>query len=172
MDPLTIRPAGAGDHGVVAALANRYLAWLHEHYGRAGVGWIVDRYYPPETWAALVESLPSLHAPPDGGILLAWRGADASGCGMMDRLDDGICEMKRLFVPSAHRGHGVGRSLAVALMTLAADHGYRTMRLDTANAVAVKLYETLGFRRIDPFRDCPDDLLPFLTFMEADLPAR
>lgn len=165
----TIRPAGAGDREVVEALANQYLAWLHEHYGRAGIGWIVDRYYPPEKWAALLASLPSLHRPPDGDILLARQGADALGCGMMDRLDHDACEMKRLFVPSAYRGRGVGRALALALMELSAARGYRTMRLDTANADAVRLYEALGFRRIEPFRDCPADLLPVLTFMEADL---
>ena len=49
--------------------------------------------------------------------------------------------------------------------------GYATMRLDTSwrQREAQTLYSKLGFRRIDPYYDCPSALKDWLVFFELSL---
>ena len=51
---------------------------------------------------------------------------------MLRDLGGDLCEMKRMFVPEAFRGHGVGRALAERIIAEAREAGYRAMRLDTS----------------------------------------
>ena len=45
------------------------------------------------------------------------------------------------------------------------------MRLDTAHLFheAIALYETLGFRRCAPYNEYPQELKPYIVFMEREL---
>jgi len=93
------------------------------------------------------------------------------GAGAYRRLEDGSCEMKRLFVPAAFKGLGLGRRLARALIDAARAEGYGLMRLDTGNLLseAIALYRSLGFRDCAPHRSYPAQLLPYLVFLELPL---
>lgn len=115
-----------------------------------------------------VQGLPGEYGPPDGAILIAYIGNEAGGCVALRRLEKAICEMKRLYVRPQQRGLGLGRSLAVAVMDRARALGFRRMRLDTLSTLseAMRLYESLGFRRIDPYYDNP---LPDVVYWELDL---
>jgi len=160
------------DFANVRALCEGFLAWLRTRY--AHEAWLIDRYYAPEQWQAVLNSLPTVHAPPQGCILLARLDDEPVGCAMMRPLDETTCEMKRLFVRPEVCGHGVGLELCKTLMTVAAETGYRVMRLDIGvhHDEAIGLYHRLGFRFRDACYDCPPDVARFLHFMEAELSSR
>lgn len=91
------------------------------------------------------------YAPPAGSLLLTVDGDDATGCvAVGSRL--GACEMRRLYVRPAHRGHGLGRRLAEAAVAEGRRLGYRRMTLDTLDQMhrARALYAALGFREVAP----------------------
>jgi putative acetyltransferase len=57
------------------------------------------------------------YAPPTGTFLLARHNNDFFACGALRRFSDSDCEMKRLYVRPSGRNLGLGRQLAVALIT-------------------------------------------------------
>jgi ribosomal protein S18 acetylase RimI-like enzyme len=102
-------------------------------------------------------SLPGEYSPPDGRLLLAYVGEAVSGCVGLRKFEGPICEMKRLYVRPEFRGMGVGKALAETVIREACAMGYEKMRLDTVPSMgkARLLYESLGFRKIPPYRYNP-----------------
>ena len=103
-------------------------------------------------------NLPGDYAPPDGRLLLAECDGQLAGCVALHKLEDSICEMKRLYLRSQFRGQGLGRALADRIITEARQMGYERMRLDTVEPVmkdAVRMYRSIGFREIAPYRSNP-----------------
>ncbi len=115
-------------------------------------------------------SLPGGYAPPDGCLLLAMAGDAAVGCIALRKFEDGVCEMKRMYVVPAFRRQQLGRTLAIEAVAQARKIGYAAMRLDTDDSIkaAIALYRSLGFREIGPYRYNP---APGAIFMELDLTA-
>lgn len=89
-------------------------------------------------------------------LLARWNG-ELAGSGALRDLGDGICEMKRLYVRPAFRGHAIGRKVAERLIAIARERDFRAMRLDTLPSMqdAMRLYESLGFVDIAPYRFNP-----------------
>jgi len=121
-----------------------------------------------QAFAAELAGLPGLYAPPRGRLLLALASGEAAGCVALRPLDEGACEMKRLFVRSSFRGQGIGRTLAERVVAEARAIGYLTMRLDTLPSMqaAIRLYEILGFGRCAAYYETP---LPDTIFMTLKL---
>lgn len=109
--------------------------------------------------------LPGDYVPPRGRLLLAIEDAQPAGCVAMRRIDDGVCEMKRLYVRPAYRGTGLGRTLTEAIIQEARAAGYARMRLDTLPGRmdrALAMYRSLGFREIEPYYPTPVDEMLFM----------
>jgi putative acetyltransferase len=100
-----------------------------------------------------LDTLPGAYAPPDGTIIVAFDDGEPAGCAALRKIGDGVCEMKRLYVKPAHRGAGIGRGLAEAIVDRAREIGYATMRLDTLESMteANALYLSIGFRTCAPY---------------------
>ena len=113
--------------------------------------------------------LPGDYAPPEGRLLLAEYDGRLAGCVALHKLEDHICEMKRLYLRPAFRGKGLGRLLAERIVAEARLIGYRRMRLDTVEPVmkdAVAMYRNLGFKEIEAYRPNPN---PGTLYMELEL---
>ena len=90
-------------------------------------------------------------------ILVSQQEDGVAGCIALRRIDDDVCEMKRLYIRPQFRGRGIGRKLAGALIDAARARKYKRMRLDTLPSMqdAMKLYESIGFADIEPYRYNP-----------------
>jgi ribosomal protein S18 acetylase RimI-like enzyme len=115
-----------------------------------------------------LKNLPGAYGPPAGSILLAIVGEKIAGCVALRKIDDSLCEMKRLYAKPAFRGKGIGRHLAEAIIEEAKKIGYKAMRLDTVSTMkeAISLYKTLGFQEIDSYRYNP---VEGVKYMELNL---
>jgi putative acetyltransferase len=112
-------------------------------------------------------TLPGKYAPPNGKLLLAYSDDRLAGCIALRPLkDDGVCEMKRLFVRDGFRGRQIGRHLIERVINEAREIGYSTMRLDThleKMGKAVELYRSHGFVEIPPYYDNPHAGVLFMS---------
>ena len=112
-----------------------------------------------------LRNLPGKYAIPDGRLLLAYEDDQLAGCIALRKLEDNVCEMKRLFVRDEFRGQQIGVHLIERLIADARKIGYHKMRLDTfppKMGKAVQLYESHGFSPIPPYYDNTHDGVLFM----------
>ena len=105
-----------------------------------------------------LKNLPGKYAAPTGRLFLAFDGEKIAGCIAFRRIDDEICEMKRLYLREEFRGAGLGKRLIERLTKEAKEIGYRKMRLDTLPEKmprAVALYKEFDFQPIAAYYDNP-----------------
>lgn len=153
----------------VRSLMRAFVAWHRERHAEDIA--LIERYFDQNAFDAELGGLPGDYAPPQGRLLIAYEDACPAGCVALRDLGEGICEMKRMFVPAAFRGLGIGQALANRIIAAARAAGYRRMRLDTSKrqSEARRLYEACGFGRIAPYYDLPADLKDWLVFYELKL---
>ncbi len=104
-----------------------------------------------------LDSFPAQYSPPTGGLFLALSVIQPIGCVGIRFLEKGICEMKRLYVKPTFRGNNAGTKLSKAAINAGKTLGYERMRLDTLSSmeIANRLYKSLGFVEIEPYRNNP-----------------
>ncbi len=68
----------------------------------------------------------------------------------MSVAERGMAEMGSVVVDPDHRGRGLGRRLVKGLMSWARvqDSAHAYLQVDQTNAIAIALYESLGFRKL------------------------
>ena len=167
---ISITPAvHPSDFATFASLVGDYAGWCRERY--RDDTWFVDQVFGHQSLASELEDLPLKYTPPKGRAFLAREDDVICGCGAYRWIGDGIVEMKRLFIPAAFAGRGLGRAMCEALIQSAIDDRCTLMRLDTAHLFheAIALYEKVGFRRCAPYNAYPEDLKPYMVFMERTL---
>ena len=110
-----------------------------------------------ERLGVLSPAAPENLSPPQGGfVMLSEHGRAVAGGGVR-RLDDGVCEIKRMYVVPDARGRGAGRALLAALESLARDLGYAVARLDTGakQPGARRMYERAGYVSVPDYNGNP-----------------
>ncbi|MEQ1765570.1 MAG: GNAT family N-acetyltransferase [Pyrinomonadaceae bacterium] len=110
-------------------------------------------------------NLPGMYASPEGRLYLARVDGETVGCIGLRKLEEGICEMKRLYLRESARGKGIGVTLIEKVIADAIEIGYQKMRLDThppKMGKAVILYEAHGFYKIPPYYHNPHDGVLFM----------
>lgn len=139
----------------VRALFREYQRWVDEPCCFAG-------------FERELAELPGEYGPPAGRLLLALEDGAPAGCAALRPLAGRACEMKRLYVRPAHRGRGLGRRLAEAMVGAARAAGCRALVLDTLPkmAPAIALYGALGFQPRGPYAAAPT---PGALFFELRL---
>ncbi len=95
---------------------------------------------------------------PPGGVCLVGRIGEEPVCvGAVKRLEDGVAEIKRMYVAPAGRSRGLARALLGALEDAARELGYARVRLDTGprQPHARALYLSAGYREIPDYNGNP-----------------
>ena len=170
MPRLTIRqPASDADHAAVRALCRAYRDTLVKR--ATDYPEIVENYYASDGYEAYLKKLPEQHTRPDGAMFLAELDGAPVGCGMTHRIDATTCEIKRVYVTPAARGHGAATTIFNAAMAQARSDGYTTMVLDTMIWLteAIALYSKLGFDEAPPFYRPDPEFAPFIRFFSRSL---
>ena len=150
-----IRTARPDEMDILRQLFREYEAWLQ-----------VDLCF--QGFEQELAALPGAYAPPQGGIWLSEQGGEIAGCVAIRPLDQGRCEIKRLWVREAYRGQALGRRLAETALREGKAMGYRRACLDTLGQMtaARQLYNSLGFHEIPAYYDNP---LEQVLYLERDL---
>ena len=91
--------------------------------------------------------------PPRGAFYLVEHAGRVVAMGGVRRSEDGVAELKRVYVRPSGRGHRLGEALTRRLLADARAFGYRTVRLDTLPfmGAAQAVYEALGFVDCAPY---------------------
>jgi putative acetyltransferase len=137
------------------ALVARHLAGMHENS-------------PPESVHAFdVEKLRQ----PGVTFWSAWIGDEIVCIGALKQLDPDRGELKSMRVADAFLGRGFGRAMLDHLIAEARARGMKSLWIETGStaafAPALRLYESAGFDRCEPFDVYVDD--PFSIFMKRDI---
>lgn len=113
-----------------------------------------------------IRDLEAKYGRPDGRLYLAlWEG-ETAGCIALRKLDEQRCEMKRLYVRPAFRGHKIGDALVDRILQDARAIGYRYMLLDTLPFLesAIHMYQKRGFYEIPCYNDSPVETTIFMQY--------
>ncbi len=102
--------------------------------------------------------LKEMYSEPTGGIFLLQHENEFIGCVAIRKKEEGIAELKRMYIKPTTRKSGGGTMLLEKALAEATLLGYKLIRLDTlANmTLAINLYKKNGFYEIAPYYFNPE----------------
>ena len=121
-----------------------------------------------QDYASEAGRLRALYGPPGGRLYLLRCDGEAAGCLALKKIEDGVGELKRLYIRPMFQGKGFANLLMDRLLSEARAAGYHSLRLDTFSYLqaAVALYTRYGFYRIPRYNDNP---VPEAVFLQLEL---
>ena len=134
----------------------------------------IERYFRIEARDAEIINHPvaSILAP-GGRIFFAVAEGRCVGCCALIPTGPGELEVAKMAVTAACQGTGIGRRLLVAAVAAARSTGAGRLHLETNHTLtpAIRLYESVGFRHVEPDHSAPSAYLRADVFMELPLGA-
>lgn len=85
-------------------------------------------------------------------VVIAYEAGEAVGCGAMKVYENGVMEIKRMFVPVPMRGKGIAGKILQELQIWAKELGYKKCILETGN----KMIEAIGLYKKNHFKIIPN----------------
>jgi GNAT superfamily N-acetyltransferase len=131
-----------------------YATWFRneviERYGRDPLAGIP----PIREWLenVLPPFLTELKSP-EGVMYILEVDGKMVGIGALRRLEEGVAEVKSMYIQPDYRGYGYGKQMLNKLIESAKVFGYATILLDTVEfmAAARRIYESAGFNVRGPY---------------------
>jgi GNAT superfamily N-acetyltransferase len=139
-DEITVR-AEAADSLIAVRLVDAMVTEMDQLYGQAPGGGVGSG------------ASPSDFTPPTGAFLVIYAAGKPVAGGGLKRDDDGVAEIKRMYVVPEARGRGVAKVVLAALEDEARGRGWTTLRLETGprQPEAIALYTRAGYRPTEAF---------------------
>jgi ribosomal protein S18 acetylase RimI-like enzyme len=111
-----------------------------------------------------LNNFPEKYKEPEGAFIIAKDNSNIVGCVGIRKIENNICEMKRLFVNDNYKGKGIGKRLVEIIIEEAKNKNYKKIRLDTLGTMesALKIYYKNGFNKIEPYYNNPGDNVIYL----------
>jgi len=118
-------------------------------------------YYESRGQLHDMDTLEESYLNSDGIFLVMTDDDQMIGTGAVRRIDNQICELKRVWLLFDYHGKGLGYRMMQELLSFARQKGYSRMRLETDQVHqnrAFEFYERVGFYEIPRYSDNQDDV--------------
>lgn len=101
----------------------------------------------------------NMYGSPTGCLLIVYHQSEAVACAAYRKMDEHICELKRMYIKPDYRRQGIAQKMMDLLCERAKINGYQLMRLDTLDTMtpAIHLYSKNGFYKIDAYYHNPNE---------------
>ena len=101
----------------------------------------------------------SMYGSPTGCLLLVYENEQAIACAAYRKIDEHVCELKRMYIKPNYRRKGIAQEMLNILCDRAKINGYQFMRLDTLDTMktAIHLYSKNSFYKIDAYYHNPNE---------------
>ena len=141
-DPCSFRPIRPEDDPAIAAIIRAVMP----EFGADGPGFAI---HDPE-----VSSMSAAYSGPRSAyfvIEMDGRIVGGAGIGPLEGGDADTAELRKMYFLREARGKGMGERLLLHVLGIARERGFARVYLETLTGMdsAMRLYERLGFRRLD-----------------------
>ena len=140
-------------------------------FRRLNEEWITRFFLIEAKEEAMLADPESTILDPGGRIFFATDGQRCVGCCALVRIADQEFEVAKKAVEPSYQGIGIGRRLLVTAIEEGRKAGARRLYLETNHVLtpAIRLYESVGFKHLDPARIVPSQYARADVYMELFL---